>query len=65
MSKIVDLLRRKVADPLNCISAGRDGENPQALVFTFNREPTEAELRFLADQMGRAARMCRAGRDER
>lgn len=33
--------------PLKCWGTGRDGENPKALSLSFNRAPTDDELRMI------------------
>lgn len=61
--KITFLHRPDPNDPLRCVSVGRDALQT-ALVVTFNRRPSDDELRFLADVIDRGAIMCRAGRGE-
>lgn len=43
--------------PLQCPGAGRVGDNPKALIFYFNRPPTDDEMRFLHEVMQRSAVM--------
>lgn len=43
------------AEPLKCPGAGRVGDNDQALIFYFNRRPTDDEFRYLHEVMQRAA----------
>lgn len=43
------------AEPLRCPGSGRDADNDRALIFYFNRKPTDAELRYLHEVMQRAA----------
>lgn len=40
---------------LQCLGGGRDADNRQTLWFSFNRRPTDDELRFIHDCVRRAA----------
>lgn len=40
---------------LKCPGAGRDAENPKAVVFYFDRPVSDDELRYLHEVMRRAA----------
>lgn len=55
MADVIDL------DPngktLACTGACRDGDNPKALCFTFNRRPTDNEMRFIHEALRRTAHL--------
>ena len=48
-------MKPKPREQLRCPGAGRDEENPNALVFYFSRPVSDDEMRFLHDVMQRAA----------
>lgn len=54
MDNVVQL-KAPAAEPLKCPGAGRVGDNDKALIFYFNRPPTDDELRYLHEVMQRAA----------
>ena len=53
MGTVVDLKPGKTR--LECTGSGRDAEQPSALCFYFNRQPTDDEMRFMHDVLKRAA----------
>lgn len=59
---VVDLPPRG-DDPLRCGGVARVADNDPALIFVFDRRPTDAEMRFLHDVMRRAAVCARGGDD--
>lgn len=59
---VVDLPPRG-DDLLRCYGVARVADNDQALIFVFDRQPTDAEMRFLHNVMQRAAVCARGGHD--
>lgn len=59
---VVDLPPRG-DDLLRCRGVGRDADCDRALIFQFDRRPSDAEMRFLHDVMRRAAICARGGHD--
>lgn len=58
VTNVVDMIPPH--DPiLRCYGVGRDGGNDKVLVFSFDRRPTDSEMRFLGDCMRRAAIMAK------
>jgi len=60
MATIADL---PAANRIRCIGVSRDGIRLNTLAFSFDRRPTDDEMRFFKDVMDRAAAMVRAGKD--
>ena len=62
LDNVVDL-RPRGDDLLRCYGVARIADNDQTLIFVFDRQPTDAEMRFLHDVMQRAAVCARGGHD--